>query len=93
MVKNLEKEITEGSYRPSQFSCFAVQDPKPREIFAPHFRDRIIHHLLVDKIGPLIDKRFIHTSFANRKEKGVHQANKSAAADFAQKKCTLFLAN
>jgi RNA-directed DNA polymerase len=77
IAKNLEEEITCGSYHPSQFSCFAVQDPKPREIFAPHFRDRIIHHLLVDRIESLIDKRFIHTSFANRKEKGIHQAIRS----------------
>jgi retron-type reverse transcriptase len=74
IAKSLEDEIAKESYYPSRFSCFAVQDPKPREIFAPHFRDRIIHHLLVDRIEPLIDKRFIHTSFANRKGKGIHQA-------------------
>ncbi len=77
IVKGLEHEIACRSYHPSQFSCFAVQDPKPREIFAPHFRDRIVHHFLVDRIEPLIDKRFIHTSFANRKEKGIHQAIRS----------------
>jgi hypothetical protein len=74
IAKSLEGEILSKAYHPSQFSCFAVKDPKPREIFAPHFRDRVVHHLLVDSIESLIDKRFIHTSFANRKEKGIHQA-------------------
>lgn len=91
IAKNLEREITNKSYRPSQFSCFAVQDPKPREIFAPHFRDRIVHHLLVDKIEPLINKRFIHTSFANRKEKGIHQAIKSLQPILRKKSLRYFL--
>lgn len=91
MVKNLEKEIANKSYRPSQFSCFAVQDPKPREIFAPHFRDRVIHHLLVDRIEPLMDKRFIHTSFANRKEKGIHQAIRALQPILRKKDSRYFL--
>lgn len=91
IAKNLEKEIANKSYRPSQFSCFAVQDPKPREIFAPHFRDRVIHHLLVDRIEPLIDKRFIHTSFANRKEKGIHQAIKALQPILRKKNLQYFL--
>lgn len=91
MVKNLEKEIANKSYRPSQFSCFAVQDPKPREIFAPHFRDRVIHHFLVDRIEPLIDKRFIHTSFANRKEKGIHQAIRALQPILRKKDSRYFL--
>jgi RNA-directed DNA polymerase len=91
LAKSLEMEIADKSYHPSQFSCFAVQDPKPREIFAPHFRDRIIHHFLVDRIEPIIDKRFIHTSFANRKEKGIHQAIQSLQPILRKRKSRYFL--
>ena len=74
IVRNLGAEIRSNAYSPSRFSCFAVRDPKPREIFAPHFRDRIVHHLLIDKIEPILDKRFIHDTYANRKGKGIHTA-------------------
>lgn len=62
------------SYTPFAFSCFAVKDPKIREIFAPNYKDRIIHHLIIDRINPFIDKKFIFDCFSNRKTKGTHIA-------------------
>jgi RNA-directed DNA polymerase len=37
-------------------------------------RDRIVHHLLVSKLEPHFEKRFISTSFACRKDKGLLKA-------------------
>ncbi|MFA5638840.1 MAG: reverse transcriptase/maturase family protein [Anaerovoracaceae bacterium] len=53
-----------------------VRDPKIREIFAPDYTDRVVHHVIVDKIGKFIDKKFIYDSCANRKNKGTHFAVK-----------------
>ena len=61
-------------YQPGRYRCFAVKEPKIREIFAPSFRDRLVHHLLVDRLMPLIDRRLIFDSFANRPAKGAHLA-------------------
>ncbi len=74
IIRKLDQEIISQTYIPSQFTCFAVLDPTPREIFAPNFRDRILHHFLIDKIELHIDKKFIYSSFANRKNKGTHTA-------------------
>ena len=70
----LFKELNEGSYKPGRSVCFVTQSPKPREIFAASFRDRIVHHLLVRKIELYWEKVFIHDSYACRKEKGTHAA-------------------
>ncbi|WP_286019201.1 reverse transcriptase/maturase family protein [Candidatus Venteria ishoeyi] len=67
-------KLEQQQYSPSRYSCFVVKDPKVREIFAPAFCDRLVHHVLVDRIQPYIDRRFIHDSFANRKGKGTHKA-------------------
>jgi hypothetical protein len=67
LINELGTELREGTYQPSRFSCFVVKEPKIREIFAPHYRDRVVHHILVDRVEPFIDKRFIFDSFANRK--------------------------
>ncbi len=48
--------------------------PKPREIFAADFRDRIVHHVLVGYLEPIFDKKFIDQSYACRKRKGAHKA-------------------
>jgi hypothetical protein len=68
--------LKNNAYIPSAFSCFVVKDPKIREIFAPNYKDRIIHHLMVDRINPFIDKKFIFDCFSNRKTKGTHIAVK-----------------
>ena len=54
--------------------CFYVTKPKLREIFAAHFRDRVVHRLLVDILEPVYEKKFIHDSYACRVGKGTHKA-------------------
>ena len=70
----LQKELQNHTYHPGRSVCFAVSYPKLREIFAADFRDRIVHHLLVNEIESCFEHRFIFDSFACRKEKGCHKA-------------------
>jgi hypothetical protein len=72
----LHSSLTNKSYEPKRSVCFIVLKPKPREIFAADFRDRIVHHLLVKGLEKIFEKRFIFDSFACRKEKGTHKAVK-----------------
>ena len=53
-----------------------VEKPKRREIFAADFKDRVVHHLLVDYLEPKWERRFIHDSYACRKAKGTHNGVK-----------------
>jgi len=60
-------------YRPGKSICFVVTIPKPREIFAATFGDRIIHHLLINEVQKIWEKNiFIDDSYACRKGKGNH---------------------
>lgn len=72
----LEKELTNKTYQPGPHTCFVITDPKPREVWAADFRDRIVHHLLVDFLEPIFETKFIFHSYACRKEKGGHKAIK-----------------
>lgn len=76
IVNELAGEIISHTYQPYSYTCFAICDPTPREILAPHFRDRIVHRWLVNKMESYIDKRFLDCSYANRKGKGHHRAVK-----------------
>jgi RNA-directed DNA polymerase len=60
------------SYRPGRSVCFFVEKPKLREIFAADFRDRVVHHVLVDYLERIWEPIFIHDSYACRKGKGIH---------------------
>jgi len=68
----LLKEINSGLYNPGKSIAFIVIKPVKREIFAANFRDRIVHHLIINKLNPLFEKEFIHDSFACRVGKGIH---------------------
>ena len=71
----LQGELREHTYRPGRSICFVTDGPKPREVFAADFRDRIVHHLLVSRLDPVFEPAFIHDSYACRKGKGVLAAS------------------
>lgn len=66
----LHQELLNRSYTIGKSQCFVITYPTTREIFAASFRDRIVHHLLINHIEKHIDKKFIYDSLACRKNKG-----------------------
>jgi len=70
----LQREIETRTWQPGAYHSFYIHDPKRRLISAAPFRDRVVHHALVRVIEPIWEPRFIHDSYANRKEKGTHHA-------------------
>ena len=72
----LQEELEAQTYTPSCSVCFVLKQPKLREIFAADFRDRVVHHLLVDNLEKVWEPLFIHDSYACRKGKGTQSAVK-----------------
>lgn len=60
----LYDDLIASTYRPGRSICFVVTRPKAREVWAADFRDRIVHHLLYNHIGPRIERSFIADSCA-----------------------------
>lgn len=60
----LNEELQDGSYRPGRSICFVITRPKPREVWAADFRDRIVHHLLYNRISPRFYASFVADSCA-----------------------------
>lgn len=68
----LQNELIHRTFTPGRHRQFYVHEPKKRLIMAPPFRDRVVHHALVEVIEPLFERGFIHDSYACRKGKGTH---------------------
>ena len=68
----LRDEIESGNYYPGRSIAFIVNKPVKREIFAADFRDRVVHHWLINKLNPLFERLFIQDSYACRVGKGTH---------------------
>lgn len=73
-LMGLYRDLISGDYCPGPSTVFAVEYPKIREVWAAGFRDRIVHHLLYNKISGRFHKRFIHDSYACIPGKGTHRA-------------------
>lgn len=65
-------EINNGTYQIGRSIAFIVDKPVKREIFAADFTDRIVHHLIINKLNHLFEKEFIHDSYGCRINKGTH---------------------
>ena len=78
----LQKELMEQTYRPEKLTNFIIKDPKLRVISKSIFRDRIVHHAIVQILEPIFDPTFIYDSYANRIGKGTNKA---------LERCQLFL--
>jgi RNA-directed DNA polymerase len=72
----LHKELKNKNYTPKPLKTFILRDPKTRKICVSDFRDRIVHHALVNVLQPIFEPRFINDSYASMKGKGTLAAIK-----------------
>ncbi len=70
----IQRQINCGAWQPRRSACFIAVRPKAREIHAPDFADRVVHHWLVPQLEAIWEPLFIFDSYANRKGKGSHAA-------------------
>ena len=70
----IRDELSSGSYRPGAFRTHWIARPKPRLISAAPYRDRVVHHALMNVLEPILDKHFHPHSYACRRGMGTHAA-------------------
>jgi len=71
---SLHRELLDGVYRPGGFITHWISRPKARLISAAPYRDRVVHHMLMNVLEPILDRRFHPHSYACRRGKGTHAA-------------------
>lgn len=69
-LRELHNELKTQTYKPKPLKTFILRDPKTRKISKSDFRDRIVHHALINILEPIFDKTFIHDNCANRIGRG-----------------------
>jgi len=67
---NLHTELENKTYKPLPLFNFVLRDPKTRVISKSDFRDRVVHHAIINVIKPIFEPRFMYDSCANQKKKG-----------------------
>ena len=69
-IAKLRHQIQHHDFSIGHYRFFQVLDPKPREICAASFQERVLHHAIMNICEPVMDSYMIHDSYACRTEKG-----------------------
>lgn len=73
-IFTLRRRLLDGTYRPEPYRLLVITDPKQRLIAAAPFRDRVVHHAIIQVVHPRYGRRFIHDSYACLPARGSHRA-------------------
>ena len=73
-MSKLRSEILSGDIQVGQYHYFTIRDPKERIICAAPFRERVLHHAIMNVCHEHFDRSLIDTTYATRPDKGVYAA-------------------
>ncbi len=77
LIQKLLNSLISGTFKTSQYKIFTIYEPKKREIYKlPLYPDHILHHALINILGPIWQKMFIHDSYACIPGRGLHAASR-----------------
>lgn len=75
-LRKLQDQLKEEQWHPDPQLQFQISDPKQRTISCQSFRDRVLHHALVQVVGPILDAAMMPQVFACRIGFGTHKCIK-----------------
>ncbi|MEI6125618.1 MAG: reverse transcriptase/maturase family protein [Pseudomonadota bacterium] len=73
-ILSLRADILSDSVRTGDYYYFTVHDPKKRQICAASFRERVLHHAIINICDPFFESYLIFDTYACRRGKGSHRA-------------------
>jgi hypothetical protein len=73
-LRTIQSALARRAWRFGPYEAFQVRDTKTRAIHAPAFRDRVVHHAIINVAGPVLESGALHHSYACRSGRGQHAA-------------------
>lgn len=70
----LHTDLLNKTYQTSAYKTFVIFEPKRREIYRLPFRDRIVHHAIMNVMEPIWVPMFTADTYSCIKGRGVHSA-------------------
>lgn len=78
LLKQLQQSLINGTFNTSEYKIRKIFEPKERLIYIlPLYPDHIVHHALINILGPIWQSTFIRDSYACIPGKGLHKASKA----------------
>lgn len=77
----LQNELISGTYATSAYEVFTIFDPKERIIYRLPFRDRVVHHAIMNILERVWVSTLIPNTYSCIKNRGIHLALKHLNRD------------
>ena len=77
----IHDELVAGTYKTSAYSIFTITDPKVRLVYRLPFRDRVVHHAIMNVMEHIWVSVFISQSYSCIKGRGIHAVLKAIKRD------------
>ena len=76
LLQKLQDDLINGRFTTSQYRIRTIYEPKQRDIYIlPLYPDHIVHHALINILGPIWQSFFVRDSYACIPGKGLHKAS------------------
>ena len=77
LLRELRKQVASGNFKTSPYRVIKIFEPKERFIYVlPLYPDHIVHHALINILGPIWLKMFFRDSYACIPGRGLHAASR-----------------
>ncbi len=73
-INRLRYEILSGNVDVGNYHYFKIFDPKERVICAASFRERVLHHAIINICHEYFERTLIFDTYATRLNKGIYKA-------------------
>ena len=71
-ITRIADALYDRTYKPEPSTCFIIERPKKREVFAAQFGDRVVHHLYYNYTHELFERTFIQDTYSCIPGRGTH---------------------
>ncbi|WP_165025258.1 reverse transcriptase/maturase family protein [Dysgonomonas sp. ZJ279] len=89
-ILQIQKELIEETYKTSEYEIFTIYDPKERIIYRLPFRDRVVHHAIMNVLEYIWTSTLISHTYSCIKGRGIHKALKDLKRDLRDKEATRY---
>ncbi len=73
-LNDIRNQVLSANVKVGNYHFFTIKDPKERLICAADFRERVLHHAIMNICHPYFEKKQIFDSYASRLNKGTYAA-------------------
>lgn len=89
-LQQLHMELTTETYRTSGYTIFKIYEPKEREIYRLPYRDRVVHHAIMNVLEPIWTPIFVKDTYSAVKGRGIHGAARRLRRDLHDETNTVY---